>query len=123
MAMGGSSIRRLVQKFGARTLRHARLGFLAALIAAATSSGAEAQKKLKAPGTEAAGQSESKADAGRIKSPPESRDEAPILAALDELEKAGDGGKAAAAPLEALLRRGANVKILTRALTVSGAMK
>jgi HEAT repeat protein len=123
MAKGGSSIRRFVRQFGARTARRAKLGLLAGLIAAATSSGAAAQKKPKAPAKEGAGQSDSKVDAARIKSELESGDEARILAALDELEKAGDAGKAAAPHVEALLRRGANVKLLTKALTASGAMK
>jgi hypothetical protein len=50
----------------------------------------------------------------------ESGDEAQALAALDEIEQAGDRG---AAPLvEALLTRGASSKLLLRAIAVAGAL-
>jgi HEAT repeat protein len=50
----------------------------------------------------------------------ESGDEAQVLAALDEIEKAGD--RKAAPLVEALLGRGANSKLLLRAIAVAGAL-
>jgi HEAT repeat protein len=50
----------------------------------------------------------------------ESGDEAQVLAALDEIEQAGD--RKAAPLVEALLVRGANSKLLLRAIGVAGAL-
>ena len=60
-------------------------------------------------------------DLERLKSDLESGDEAKMLAALEAVERAGD---ARAAPLlEALLKRGASVPVLSVAISVSGSLK
>ena len=62
-------------------------------------------------------------DLDRIKGELESGDEKRMSRALEELEKAGEGAKDAAPLVQALLDRGASLKVLALALNAAGAMK
>ena len=67
--------------------------------------------------------SQKSVDVAKIKAALESGDEQRMLDALETVAAAGDAGKAAAPPIEGLLRRGASVKVLVRAIDVCGALK
>jgi HEAT repeat protein len=73
-----------------------------------------------APGTKAKAPEQAKLKLDSLKKALESSDEAQVLAALDEIEQAAD--RRAAPLVEALLARGANSKLLLRAIAVAGAL-
>jgi HEAT repeat protein len=62
-------------------------------------------------------------DVAKIQKELESGDEARIVAALEEISKAGDAGKPAAPHVDKLLGRGTSAKVLVRALEVAAGLK
>lgn len=98
-----------------RALRH--VGIFAACTLALTSASwnATAQGKSKAAA--------SRLDPAKLKAELESRDESRMLAALKHVADAGDAGKPVAPHVEALVRRGASVEVLTLALNVLAGLK
>ncbi|MEZ4222418.1 MAG: HEAT repeat domain-containing protein [Polyangiaceae bacterium] len=98
-----------------RALRH--VGIFAACTLALTSASwnATAQGKSKAAA--------SRLDPAKLKAELESRDESRMLAALKHVADAGDAGKPVTPHVEALVRRGASVEVLTLALNVLAGLK
>jgi HEAT repeat protein len=75
------------------------------------------------PDAKGKGKEKVKLDLPKLKGDLESSDASRILAALDELQKAGDGGAAAAPLVDALLKRGSSQPVIEKALETEGALK
>jgi HEAT repeat protein len=87
---------------------------LGAALPLSTATDAGAQPKKSAPKA---------VDAAKIQKELESGVESRVLAALDEVAKAGEGGKPAVVHVEKLLARGANAAVAVKALDVCGGLK
>jgi HEAT repeat protein len=105
-----------------RVVAVAWLGFVAST-AGPSNGWAQGKPKKSAPKEPAAKEGSADLDLKRIKNELESGDERRITAALEELGKTAENAKEAAPLVEALLQRGASLKVLALALETAGALK
>jgi HEAT repeat protein len=106
------------------SLRIALLAVLAAMAVGTQSPEASAQgQKHKVTAKAKHEKPGAKVDAAKMKTELESGDSARMIAALEELIKAGEGGTSAAPYVASLLKRGASSDVLLKALEAAGALK
>ncbi len=111
-------------RFGWKTLLFVLALGGASALGGEASAGDKPKAGAKAEKGKAKGKAESvKVDAAKLKAELASGDSARIDAALGEIVKAGEAASALAPAVEALLKRGASLDLVAKALEAAGAMK